>query len=143
MHTYIKESVVAKIMPVYMRLANSQLLEKCKGDTQNNNESLHNVIWSMLPKRKFFSLRRMLYCTYRAVVRFNHGHLAAATLEGNMGMESKKVLTEVNRKRVSIEEWKKDKKEESRKRKIRFVQEEEKKKAREGETYGHGIAPLP
>ena len=143
MHTYLKESVVAKIMPVYMRLANSQLLEKCKGDTQNNNESLHNVIWSMLPKRKFFSLRRMLYCTYRAVVRFNHGHLAAATLEGTIGMESKKVLTEINKRRVSSEEWREDKKEESRKRKIRFIQEEEKLKAREGETYGPGIAPLP
>ncbi|KAK3881002.1 hypothetical protein Pcinc_014551 [Petrolisthes cinctipes] len=88
MHTYLKEGVVAKIMPVYMRLANSQLLEKCKGDTQNNNESLHNVIWSMLPKTKFFCLRRMTYGVYRAVVRFNHGQLAAEAAEGSIGKES-------------------------------------------------------
>lgn len=143
MHTYLKESVVAKIMPVYMRLANSQLLEKCKGDTQNNNESLHNVIWSMLPKTKFFCLRRITYGVYLAVVRFNHGHLAAEALEGSIGMESEKVLRRVLQRRVSNEKWRDCRKEESRKRKIRFVLEEEKKKAEEGETYGPGIAPLP
>ncbi|KAK4325248.1 hypothetical protein Pmani_004206 [Petrolisthes manimaculis] len=94
----------------------------------------------MLPKTKFFCQRRITYGVYRAVVRFNHGQLAA---EGSIGKESEKVLRRVMHRRVCSEKWREGKKEESRKRKIRFVQEEEKKKAEEGETYGPGIAPLP
>lgn len=61
LHTYLRPDVVRNIMPIYMRLANNKLLEKCKGDTQNSNESLHNVIWNILPKTIFFCRRRMVF----------------------------------------------------------------------------------
>ena len=51
----LSPSVVAKIMPVYQRLASEQLLGRCtKGRTQNPNESLHNLVWSKCPNKCLF-----------------------------------------------------------------------------------------
>lgn len=143
MTTYLSEKVVAKILPTYLRIATSELLEKCKGDTQNSNESLHNVIWNELPKTKFFSLLRMMYCTYRAVVKFNLGTAAMEAAEENQGVEARIIHEKIDKKRKANALRKAKKKEQAKNKKIRKVQEEEEKIAEEGETYGPGTAPLP
>ncbi|GFT17863.1 uncharacterized protein TNCV_4910431 [Trichonephila clavipes] len=47
MKTPLKETHLAKIMPIYQRLASNELLHRCiRCVTQNANESLHSIIWA-------------------------------------------------------------------------------------------------
>ncbi|KAK4316638.1 hypothetical protein Pmani_012217 [Petrolisthes manimaculis] len=142
MKTFLTEKVVAKILPIYMKVATNELLEKCKGDTQNANECLHSSLWSELPKTKFFSLQRMRYSLYRSVVRFNHGSTTMAMAEGETGKEILEIRKRMDRKRIASSVMKIQKKEEERKHKIRKVQKEEEKLQTEGVTYGPGTAPV-
>ena len=48
----LREAVRKAIVPLFTRLAAVTFLEGCKDCvTQNSNESLHNVIWSLAPKQ--------------------------------------------------------------------------------------------
>ncbi|GFV26139.1 uncharacterized protein TNCV_4887701 [Trichonephila clavipes] len=50
--TPLKETHLAKIMPIYQRLASNELLQRCiRCVTQNANESLHSIIWGKMFKR--------------------------------------------------------------------------------------------
>lgn len=54
MKTKLSDEVVSKILPVYQRLASTELLSRClSGKTQNANESVHSVIWKNCPKETF------------------------------------------------------------------------------------------
>lgn len=140
-HTPLRQDVLKKMIPVYMRIVTPQLLESCKGATQNNNESLHNVIWSELPKTKFFRLQRMLYGVHRGVTKFNLGH-AAAEVEGS-GKFAAKAAKEKDITRANNAKRKMQCKEERKRKKIKAIQEEENKKRAEGTTYEAGGAALP
>lgn len=131
----------AKMIPVYKRIVTSHLLESCKGATQNNNESLHNVIWTELPKTKFFGLQRMLYGVHRGVTKFNLGH-AAAEVERS-GEFAAKAAKEKDITRVNNAKRKMQCKEDRKRKKIKAIQEEESKKRAEGTTYEAGGAALP
>lgn len=81
MKTTLSENVVAKVLPVYQRLACSELLEKCSsGKTQNSNESLHSVIWKFCSKDVFTSKNRLEIAAVSAVSRFNMGCEASLSL---------------------------------------------------------------
>ena len=142
MSTYLREPVVAKMMPVYMGLLTDELLGKCKGETQNSNESLHNVIWKELPKIRFFCLRRMEYGIYRGVTKFNLGAATMGRVLGDTGSIAVAIRKKTDRKRLYDAMTASGKKGEQKRRKIKKVREEEEKIAAEGETYGPGIAPL-
>ncbi|GFV08764.1 uncharacterized protein TNCV_2488361 [Trichonephila clavipes] len=56
--TPLKETHLAKIMPIYQRLASNELLQRCiRCVTQNANESLHSVIWGKCSKATSATLR--------------------------------------------------------------------------------------
>ncbi|CAC5368666.1 unnamed protein product [Mytilus coruscus] len=66
--------LVEMIKPVFDKLSSLQLLkgaEKCL--TQNQNESLHHVIWSYLPKGEYHSPTETLLGVALAVGHFNDG----------------------------------------------------------------------
>ena len=67
MSSYLREDVVCKMVLVYKKLVSDEVLQKCKGETQNANECLHSVIWNSLPKTEFFTLQRMIAGIYRSV----------------------------------------------------------------------------
>lgn len=74
MKTQLREEVVEKILPVYQRLAASELLLRCiSGKTQNANESLHSVIWNKCPKEIFVSKKRLELAVIAAISEFNFG----------------------------------------------------------------------
>ncbi|GFX99911.1 transposable element Tcb1 transposase [Trichonephila clavipes] len=76
MKTKLTEEVVAKILPVYQRLASNKILSRCtSGKSQNANESLHSVIWSHCPKESFQSKKRLEISVVTAVSEFNFGSL--------------------------------------------------------------------
>ena len=50
-HRRIREDLAKKVKEVYNRLTEDSLLDRClQGKTQNANEALHAVIWSIYPK---------------------------------------------------------------------------------------------
>ena len=52
-HEGIPVDVGRKLVPIFQRLTENNLLQRCKrGATQNQNESLHSVIWRFCPKLK-------------------------------------------------------------------------------------------
>ncbi|KFM59404.1 hypothetical protein X975_13527, partial [Stegodyphus mimosarum] len=77
MKTFLSEKVVSKILPVYQRLANDEILKRCSnGKTQNSNESLHNLIWHHCPKEVFVSKRRLELAALSGISQFNMGNVA-------------------------------------------------------------------
>lgn len=53
-HLHLPQAVMEVIKPTFRDLADENLLKKCHhGNTQNPNESLNNVIWSIIQKRCF------------------------------------------------------------------------------------------
>ncbi|GFT23585.1 uncharacterized protein TNCV_3510841 [Trichonephila clavipes] len=76
MKTKLSEEVVAKIMPVYQRLASKEILLRCvSGKTQNANESLHSCIWRKFPKDLFVSKRRIDLAVMAVISKVNIGYV--------------------------------------------------------------------
>lgn len=78
-HKYRLASHVAEaLLPIYQRLSEPQLLERCQGKkTQNAAESLHSVIWSLLSKDEHASLVTVETAVSDAICRYNSGTLRA------------------------------------------------------------------
>ncbi|GBO12016.1 hypothetical protein AVEN_163448-1 [Araneus ventricosus] len=72
MKTKLSEQVLKKILSVYQRLANSELLARCVSvKTQNANETIHSVIWNNCPEETFVSKKRLELVVISAVGEFN------------------------------------------------------------------------
>ncbi|GFW77072.1 uncharacterized protein TNCV_2725021 [Trichonephila clavipes] len=72
--TPLKETHLAKIMPIYQRLASNELLQRCiRCVTQNANEGLHSIIWGKCSKETSETLRRVTIAVCDAVCEFNFG----------------------------------------------------------------------
>lgn len=72
--TPINEEFLPKILPIYQRLASSELLERCiRCKTQNANESLHNMIWSRCSKDVFVFKKRVDHSVGEVISEYNKG----------------------------------------------------------------------
>ena len=142
----IPRDLAKYVRPVYMRLANRDLLERCTlGATQNQNESFNNVIWLRASKTQFLGLPTVELAASIGVLDFNEGKgVGMRKLFEHLGLEftaralaffkledqqrlykSQKRASEVQKRR--------------RKRKARErVAAEEAAIAEEGPTYGAG-----
>ena len=70
----LPQAVVNVIQPVFDRLGDEQFLVGCeKCLTQNANESLHHVIWSIAPKEQFTSQQENKLAISLGVMIFNNG----------------------------------------------------------------------
>lgn len=80
--TPINEKFFEYILPVYQRLAEDKLLERCKScATQNSNESLHSMIWSKCPKDKFTHSNKIKTSVFEAVCEYNIGIVRSLHLQ--------------------------------------------------------------
>ncbi|GFX12432.1 uncharacterized protein TNCV_1036191 [Trichonephila clavipes] len=76
--TPINEEYVPKILPIYQRLAASELLSRCvRGLTQNSNEALHLMIWNRCSKENSASRNHVPIAVSSAISEFNVGTLKA------------------------------------------------------------------
>lgn len=67
--------VVKAITSIYTDLSNDSLLERCVGGfTQNQNESLNNLIWCFAPKRVFSGIITVKIAANIATCIFNKGY---------------------------------------------------------------------
>ena len=72
----LPEDVVDVIKPICEDLSNDDLLERCLGAfNQNNNESLNAVIWKFAPKTLFSGTSVIHTAANIATVLFNDGHM--------------------------------------------------------------------
>ena len=70
----LPDNVIAKVKPVFQRLSEDSLLEKCfHGKTQNQNEAVNGMVWERIPKKVFVG-EEMLECgLFDAISHFNIG----------------------------------------------------------------------
>lgn len=106
-HYNLPQHVCKALLPVYERLSEKGLLERCqRGKTQNSNESLHSVIWALAPKQRHASLFAVEAAVAEAVMKFNCGNLRTSTgildeLNLNATLPSIRRMTEKDRRRVA------------------------------------------
>ncbi|GBM89998.1 hypothetical protein AVEN_43447-1 [Araneus ventricosus] len=90
--TPVNEAHLAKILPIYQRLASNELLERCiRCTTQNSNETLHSVIWSKCSKISSASMKGVNVAACEAISEFNIGTLKTLELlrnENNMQLNT-------------------------------------------------------
>ncbi len=71
-------AVIEVMLPVYKRLVDRKLLEATGGcRTQNPNESLHHVIWSLVLKEQYNSPEEIKLAIDLGILYFNRGRLFA------------------------------------------------------------------
>lgn len=79
--------ILKLIKPVYERLTEEKMLEKClHGMTQNANESFHGTIWKRCQKNKFAGISVLRLSTYDAVIHFNSGSKAELEVMKRLGI---------------------------------------------------------
>ena len=86
-HNILPEAVWKELKPVYIRLSDRSLLERCqKGATQNRNEAFNGLVWQLCPKTGFASAPTVQMCVYLAVAWFNDGGVAVKRVLDEMGL---------------------------------------------------------
>ncbi|KZC13882.1 hypothetical protein WN55_06207 [Dufourea novaeangliae] len=71
----IPKDVQKAIIPIYEKLSSDDLLKRCLGGfTQNNNENVNALIWSMAPKVTSSGAKIVEIATYIALSIFNDGY---------------------------------------------------------------------
>ena len=83
----IAEQIYDKIRPVWMRLSERALLERClHGLTQNVNEAVHAFVWQRRPKVIFVGKRIFDISVASAVVDFNDGESCILNIMMKVGL---------------------------------------------------------
>ncbi|KAM7304182.1 hypothetical protein ISCGN_014082 [Ixodes scapularis] len=99
--------VCKALLPLYERVSDKKLLEWCqRGKTQNNNESLHSMIWALAPKHRHGSLFTLRAAVAEAVMKFNAGNEITSArvlkeLNVTPGPQSTKCMVEKDKRRTT------------------------------------------
>ncbi|GFV42595.1 uncharacterized protein TNCV_1316001 [Trichonephila clavipes] len=142
MKTKLSEQVLEKILPVYQRLVNDELLERCSaGKTQNANKSIHSVIWKNCPKETFVSKRRLEMGVISAIGGYHFGCFNSLAIEHyELSCVSVDISHKRDKRRLAQSE-KKNSRDWRKKRisnKLAKSSKITKNNKKEGETYGAG-----
>ena len=83
----LPKQMLEKLLPVYERLSNAQLLERCsRVSTQNANESLNGVIWRRCPKAQWFGKESVKVAAIMGVISFNSSESQLTTIAEKFGL---------------------------------------------------------
>jgi len=147
-HDYvpISSDILSYTKPVYEALSNDTLLERCLGGfTQNNNESLNQLIWKIAPKIVLAGTKTVETAAYVASCTFNEGISALLmflhAMDVKLGPASNEYAHKENNSRILAAE----KQAEAQTREARIRLRQEKKDAldltaaAEPSLYGPGI----
>ena len=142
-HDAIPDDIFKVIKPIYLRLTERSLLERClHGATQNRNECLNGLVWQMCPKTGICSAKVTEAAVALAVFTFNDGSSALGRLMTAMGMPEGEftALAQLDEERQKDAERKRSIGAKSRRKKRRRVRMgiQEDKLDDEGVTYEAG-----
>ena len=83
----LPEAIVTKIRPIFDRLSDSKLLEKClDGFTQNACESFNSTVWMRCPKERYVGASTVNVAVYDAVCTFNGGRMSLVNILSKLGV---------------------------------------------------------
>ena len=138
-------SAVLQVMkPIYKKLADGKLLEKClHGKTQNQNESFNNCIWERVPKNVFIGANTIKMGVFDAVICFNDGAykrvLVLQALDIKPGENMKKALRGLDMERITKSEKATEQvTKEARMKRRSQKRKKEDKESQEQDSYGPG-----
>ena len=78
-----------ELRSIFERLSDRNLLQGClKRLTQNQNESLNNVLWSKCPKRVFGGKRKLETAVCASILQWNVGAASAGKVLTRMGVHN-------------------------------------------------------
>lgn len=85
----LAKAVAIKIKPLFDRLSEKSLLERCAdGHTQNAAESFNNVLWHLCPKVTFAGATQINLCAFLAVLLYNDGHMRLNDIFSFLGIDT-------------------------------------------------------
>ena len=113
-----------ELKPIFERLSSSDLLNSCKqGRTQNQNESLNNVLWTKCSKQVFIGKERFTIAVCEAITAFNDGARSTKTLFEKLklafGQNASKALNVRNNIRLRNSRYKVSEKYQKQRQKLR------------------------
>lgn len=80
--------VFEAVKPIYEELSSDDLLTRCLGGfTQNSNESLNSLVWSMAPKNTSSGKSVLDTAVYLAVLYFNDGYNGILRVMDQLGLK--------------------------------------------------------
>ena len=83
----ISEEIYQKIRPLWLRLSDDKLLEKCMhGRTQNVNEAFNAFVWKRAPKDIYVGRNVLEIAVASAVVAYNDGASGILNVMKNAGL---------------------------------------------------------
>ena len=83
----IPKSIVDLVEPIFDKLSDPSLLNKCThGLTQNTNECLNGLIWDRCPKSTYVERETVALATYLAVLKFNDGDVSFLKIFDDLGI---------------------------------------------------------
>ena len=137
--------IIGLLKPIFANLSRDELLRKClHGQTQNQNESFHRVIWDRVPKSTYVGRDIFETGIYDAVSHFNDGARATISVLQQLGLEpghySQKICNELDASRIYSSEYREKESSKLRRKKLRGKRKAkgDKYQEKEGETYGAG-----
>eukprot|EP00112_Aurelia_sp_Birch-Aquarium-sp1_P002811 Seg1311.5 transcript_id=Seg1311.5/GoldUCD/mRNA.D3Y31 product="hypothetical protein" protein_id=Seg1311.5/GoldUCD/D3Y31 len=144
-HDTLPADIGKKLVPIFLRLSDSDLLKRCsRNRTQNPNESLHHLIWQICPKATFAGRQTVETAVAFSVCQFTLGASFRHTVCKLLGIEPGDFLQKSSsEKDISrIKKAEKAGKETTKKRrralKYKKSAQEQKKQSNEGTTYASG-----
>ena len=143
-HPLPREVAIA-LTPVYTRLGDRKLLERClPGKTQNANESFHSMVWRCCPKERWAGRRTVEAAVAISCTRYNKGSSALldvlAQLDLHAGGACEEFVSKSDTLRVQKASRKCSEKAKKRRKTMENAKrrENERRSAAEGETYAPG-----
>ena len=141
----IPEDVAKAIHDIFLDLSNEKLLERCLlGATQNQNEALHHLIWSLCSKAEFQSKETVELAVALAVSWWNNGASSLLRVLQRLniepGKETEDFVKQSDKKRMKKAELRdSEAAKDARKRRRRLKKKKlDKVVQKEGTTYAPG-----
>lgn len=144
-HGTLPVEVGKKLVPIFQRLSDAKLLNRCSRNmTQNANEALHSILWKIVPKATYVGRKTMQTAMTFAVCKYTMGASFQSLFCKVMQLEPGTVLQETARKkdlkRLQRAEKAASVSAKKRRKVLKYGQlkTDEAKKNAEGETYAAG-----
>lgn len=139
------KEIAREMVPLYNRLSQRDLLERCsRMKTQNNNESFNALVWKRCPKVEFASLKTVECAVALAVLEFNLGPRGIEEALLEMGIQPGSYQASYGERATKIKVAKaqvkalESSKMSHKKRKMEAVAKAQRDRAEEGVTYAPG-----
>ena len=99
-HDTLPVDIGKKLVPIFQRLSNPKLLNRCsRSMTQNANEAPHSILWKIVPKSTYVGRKTMQTAMAFAVCRYAMGASYQSLICKAMQLEPGAVLKETAREK--------------------------------------------